>query len=162
VTPEENQRALVREAYRRSEKRLDAQLAAALAHDQRSYVLAAVSVAAAGFMGALAPAVWPGVAAGAAMFFAAGALFAALSALPIALYTAGSRAGDLKQHVDDNTSEVRVIAGLSANNDFYIVENDRKTRVSAFAYRLAVIFFCLGLVLVISVLAANGQDGGAR
>lgn len=161
MTPEENQRALAREAYRRSEKRLDAQLAVALAHDQRSYVLAAVSIAAAGFMGALKPAAWPQVAVGAAMFFAASALAAALSALPIALFTAGSKAGDLKQHVDDNTSEIRVVAGLSANNDFYIGENDRKTRVTVFFYRLAVIFFCLGLILVISVLAANSQAGGS-
>lgn len=149
-----NQEALVREAYRRSEKRLEAQLAISIAFDQRSYVLAVVAIASAAYvMGdGTADLGWPGGFVGAAIFFIASALLASLSALPQETFTAGSRSGELRDLIDADTDEVRVLLGLSVNNDKYIDINDRRANFRVNVYRLAVILFGCGLLIALIAL----------
>jgi hypothetical protein len=149
----ENQAELIREAYRRSEKRLEAQLSVATAFDQRSYVLATVAIAAAAFVSTvLARTGLPGLVTGASLFFTGCALCAAISALPQALFTAGSRSAELARFIDEDHTAILVLYGLAANNDKYIERNDRAATVRVGVYRLAVVLFCFGLVLAAAAL----------
>jgi hypothetical protein len=158
----DNQAELIREAYRRSEKRLEAQLAVAIAFDQRSYVLATVSIASAALVSTvLVQEGSAGMLAGAAIFFTVGALLAALSALPQAMFTAGSKAAELEQFIDDDHPALLVIYGLAINNDKYIARNDFKAEVRANVFRLAVVLFCVGLVLAAVALNLPTQNAGS-
>jgi len=139
----DDQLALIREAYRRSEKRLEEQLAISIAFDQRSYVLAVVSIASAAYVmneSTLASG-WRGGLIGAALFFTVSALLASWSALPQSMYTAGSKSRELRPSIDSDQFEATVLLGLALNNDLYIEINQRSTDVRVNIYRLAVLFF---------------------
>jgi hypothetical protein len=158
----ENQAELIREAYRRSEKRLEAQLVVATAFDQRSYVLATVSIASAALVSTvLAQTGLSGLLAGAALFFAASALLAALSALPQPIFTAGSKAAELEQLINDDHPAVLVIYGLAINNDKYIDRNDFSAGLRVKVFGLAVTLFCIGLVLAAVALNYPTSDAGS-
>jgi hypothetical protein len=160
--PSDNQIALIREAYRRSEKRLEAQLAIAIAFDQRSYVLAVVSIASAAYVmnEYTLGAGWQAGLIGASLFLTVSALLASLSALPQPMYTAGSKSEELRAVIDADQEEAAVILGLAKNNDRYIDSNDRSTNRRVAIYRLAVILFGAGLALIAISLSLPGITKG--
>lgn len=152
MTPD--QAAVLREAYRRSEKRLENQQALAIAFDARSLLHAAVTVAllayavtnvnvgAAGFFFK-----------GASLFLTASVILAAISAAPTRLYTAGSAHSELSALIDQGAPELGVITGLAENNDRYIARNDFAANIRVSVYRLSSLFLVLGLMLSLIGLA---------
>lgn len=154
----DNQAALIREAYRRTEKRIEAQLAVAVAFDQRSYVLAAVAIASASFvLTSTRLTATAGVWTGAALFFTVSAILACISALPLALYTAGSTVAELKDLIDSDHPEISVIYGLAINNDKYIKKNDFKANIRVAIFRFAAILFCVGLAVSVVALVLSDR-----
>jgi hypothetical protein len=144
----DDQAAILREAYRRSEKRLENQQALAIAFDARSLLHAAVTVA---ILAYVVSNIDVGVAGdffkGAAIFLTVSVICAAASAAPTRLYTAGSAHAELSALIDAGAPELAVIKGLAENNDRYIVRNDFAANLRVSIYRISTIFLVIGLML---------------
>jgi len=138
--------------------RLDAQIQFAVASDQRSLVLAAISVALAGVLVSMfdkaADLFWL---TGATILFSISALFASLAAFPQEMKVKGSKYGRLKNLIDDGEEFLNVIAGLSEENDEAIAENAGKAEIRAHLYRLAVVFFAIGVCLAVWVVTTEAS-----
>ena len=145
MTP--NQEALLREAYRRSEKRLENQQAFAVAFDGRSLLQATIVAAILAFLVTLAGAHPQGLFVGAIVFLSVSLVLALLSVYPARFYTAGSAHSELAALIDQDADELAVIKGLAENNDRYIARNDLAAAVRVTLYRLSSIFAVLGLLV---------------
>lgn len=145
MTP--NQAALLREAYRRSERRLENQQTFAVAFDGRSLLQATIIAAILAFLVARDTDHVFGLFTGAIVFLAISLVLALLSVYPTRFYTAGSAHGELAALIDQDADELAVIKGLAENNDRYIERNDLAASVRVTLYRLSTIFAVLGLPL---------------
>ena len=150
----DDQAALLREAYRRSEKRLENQQALAIAFDSRSLLHAAVTVALLAYVVAnIDVGSAGGFFKGASLFLTVSVICAALSAIPTRLYTAGSSHSELSHLIDEGYPELSVIKGLAENNDRYILRNDFSANLRVSIFRISTIFLILGLALSLAGLA---------
>lgn len=149
-----DQAAVLREAYRRSEKRLENQQALAIAFDSRSLLHAAVTVAILAYVVSNLD-IEPGgeFFKGAALFLTASVVCAAISAAPTRLYTSGSAHSELSALIDEGAPELAVIKGLAVNNDRYIVRNDFTANLRASVYRISMMFLLLGLLCSLAGLS---------
>ncbi len=150
MTP--NQEALLREAYRRSEKRLENQQAIAVAFDGRSLLQATIVAAVLAFVVTQMGSDRQGLFVGAILFLSVSLALAILSVYPTRFYAAGSAHSELAALIDQDADELAVIKGLAENNDLYIERNDLAASVRVTLYRLSTIFAVLGLPLAIIAL----------
>lgn len=151
-----DQEALLREAYRRSEKRLENQQALAIAFDTRALLHGAITVAVLAYIVAnIKEGAGSELFKGAALFLTVSAILAALSAAPAQLYTAGSAHKELSGLIDSGAPELAVIKGLAENNDRYIARNDFSANLRGSVYRLSILFLVVGLVLSLIGLQAR-------
>jgi hypothetical protein len=152
----EDQEALLREAYRRSEKRLENQQALAIAFDTRSLLHAAVTVAVLAYVVSNINIGASGVYfKGSAWFLTASLICATISAIPTRLYTAGSSHSELSDLIDAGYDELVVIKGLAENNDKFIIRNDFTANLRASFYRISIILFVIGLMISLAGLNAS-------
>jgi hypothetical protein len=150
----DDQAAVLREAYRRSEKRLENQQALAIAFDSRSLLHSAVTVALLAYIVSNIDDGWAGwYFKGAAIMLTVSVVLSIVSAVPTRLYTAGSEHSELSRLIADGVPELAVIKGLAENNDRYIRRNDFAANVRVSVYRVSTIFLVIGLV--ISLIGLN-------
>lgn len=148
TNPPENKERLVELAYRRSIERLQLQAEVANFADQRSLVFATLSIASAALVfGALKETSSENSAIGAAIFFCLAAAVSATAAMPGKVYSAGSKAAEIRHAIDQDIVFASVLLGLCENNDFYIDRNEQTAKTRAHMYRFSILLFLVGVTL---------------
>jgi len=139
---------LLLEAYRLSERRLEMQISFAMASDQRSLVLAGVSIATSTFVAVITQSLsigWWGVAP--ALVFGLSAVFAILSAIPTGTHAVGNNFSDIKPFIEEGVDFLELIESLAENNDLKILQNEETKRYYSQLYLLAMFLFFIGIFL---------------
>ena len=144
----DNKKELIREAYRRGERRLESQLALALAADARALSFGGLMVAAAAILGAVAvDATVSAPLFTAALVLVIAAAIAMYSARPNGMYVPGGSLSQIRKEIDNDDDYFVALLEMAEQMEEYESEN------SAILKRNGRIVFTAYLVALLAVLA---------
>lgn len=141
---------LYQEAYRLSEKRLEAQQASAMAADTRAMAFAGICLAAAAVLGGLAKdASSPILLLIGAFLLGVGAFLSGYSARPIDFYMPGAKFSDLQEDIDNNVDFHTVIKQMGGFADDHSEANDKELASNAKIFQWALWIAVAGIAVAV-------------
>ena len=159
MNKEQVRRELLSEAVRLAETRLKSQQQFAIASDQRSLVLAGISIAAAtlliGYILPSAEKIYVLISAG---LFSVSSVTAVLSARPQPMYAVGASFSSLEPLALRGESFEDVLLGLGRNLEVAAKENSKARYKAANIYNVSIGFFSLGAFFLLIALFTISTD----
>jgi len=152
----DNRNELIREACRRAERRLESQLALALAADARALAFGGLMVGAAAILGGIATGVGnPAVLFVSALTLVLAAAIAMYSARPNGVYVPGGSLSQIRKEIGDNADYSDVLLEMAEHMEEYESENSailkQNGRILVAAYMVALMSVPAGFVVWICI-----------